>query len=449
MVGDSGSGGTKGAVPAPGSGDAAGGKYLKADGTWGVPTSSTNWTVPGAIGSTTPNTGAFTMLTTSGNVGIGTATPVVTLAVAGAQGTAATSGTAQTAIARFETNSANGEVLDIGGLSTGQIWMQVTNRVNLATTYPLALQPNGGNVGIGTINPQDKLTIAGTTNHLFFRTNSDSVINNGMGLRSSNTGFNLNIDSYSNIAFHTDTDLNEGGGSSTEKMRITTTGNVGIGTTAPNYKLHNVGTFLTQGSDFELDDGGVNDSTGVRLFSNSGNLYLQNGSGNNIYFRNKTASTNMTIQNGGNVGIGTTAPSNALEVAGSIKSTSGGYKFPDGTTQTTVAGITGCPSGMTMVAADPSNGFVAYCIDSSNSAGIGANEAQIACQNAGKHMCRAQELYRASAAIAVSCATAIWNGDGLNFWNGAQNFANYTSGASCNSNGWAPMGNTYPYRCCR
>jgi hypothetical protein len=37
MVGDSGSGGTKGLVPAPGPGDAAAGKYLKADGTFAVP----------------------------------------------------------------------------------------------------------------------------------------------------------------------------------------------------------------------------------------------------------------------------------------------------------------------------------------------------------------------------------------------------------------------------
>jgi len=37
LVGDTGSGGTKGLVPAPASGDASGGKYLKADGTWAVP----------------------------------------------------------------------------------------------------------------------------------------------------------------------------------------------------------------------------------------------------------------------------------------------------------------------------------------------------------------------------------------------------------------------------
>lgn len=37
MVGDSGAGGTKGLAPAPGAGDAAAGKFLKADGTYAVP----------------------------------------------------------------------------------------------------------------------------------------------------------------------------------------------------------------------------------------------------------------------------------------------------------------------------------------------------------------------------------------------------------------------------
>lgn len=39
MVGDSGAGGTQGAAPAPASGDAAAGKFLKADGTWAAPPS--------------------------------------------------------------------------------------------------------------------------------------------------------------------------------------------------------------------------------------------------------------------------------------------------------------------------------------------------------------------------------------------------------------------------
>lgn len=40
VVGDSGSGGTKGLVPAPAAGDTAAGKFLKASGAWAVPTSS-------------------------------------------------------------------------------------------------------------------------------------------------------------------------------------------------------------------------------------------------------------------------------------------------------------------------------------------------------------------------------------------------------------------------
>ena len=42
----------------------------------------------------------------------------------------------------------------------------------------------------------------------------------------------------------------------------------------------------------------------------------------------------------GNVGIGTTTPGQKLSVAGTIESTSGGFKFPDGTTQTTAGGGT-------------------------------------------------------------------------------------------------------------
>lgn len=40
---------------------------------------------------------------------------------------------------------------------------------------------------------------------------------------------------------------------------------------------------------------------------------------------------------GGNVGIGTSNPAQKLSVVGTIESTSGGFKFPDGTTQATAA----------------------------------------------------------------------------------------------------------------
>ena len=45
----------------------------------------------------------------------------------------------------------------------------------------------------------------------------------------------------------------------------------------------------------------------------------------------------IAVTAAGNVGLGTTTPGQKLTVAGTIESTSGGVKFPDGTTQTTAA----------------------------------------------------------------------------------------------------------------
>lgn len=73
MIGDTGSGGKSGAAPAPASGDAAAGKYLKADGTWTTPPTSSGATGPqGATGPTGPAGAAATVTvgtTTTGAAG--------------------------------------------------------------------------------------------------------------------------------------------------------------------------------------------------------------------------------------------------------------------------------------------------------------------------------------------------------------------------------------------
>ena len=72
--------------------------------------------------------------------------------------------------------------------------------------------------------------------------------------------------------------------------------------------------------------------------------------------------------NDGKVGIGTTTPGQKLSVAGTIESTSGGFKFPDSTIQATAA--TGSGDGHSLDAADgtPTD---ALFVDDNGNVGIG------------------------------------------------------------------------------
>jgi hypothetical protein len=123
------------------------------------------------------------------------------------------------------------------------------------------------------------------------------------------------------------------GSSSTERMRIASSGNVGIGTTAPNSnsRLH---VYRGGGSyDTIIADGDAGTNTGFAIYEAGTSKYAlySNGAGGddsfNIY--NFAASSNsLTILAGGNVGIGTTTPSTNLQlgrVFGFVQDINSGY----------------------------------------------------------------------------------------------------------------------------
>jgi hypothetical protein len=96
---------------------------------------------------------------------------------------------------------------------------------------------------------------------------------------------------------------------------VTPAGNIGIGTTAPDSILHVKGA----GNSFSKFEGGTN--TGF-TFANGGGVrsYMYwNDTAAGVTFGNNAATALMTILQGGNVGIGTTAPATTLDVNGSAQ----------------------------------------------------------------------------------------------------------------------------------
>ena len=99
----------------------------------------------------------------SGNLGINTTTPGSKLHVIGAMQAPAVSGTGTNGMLRLGATPSTNLVLDMGMDAATNVytWLQSRNQTNYALNYSLALNPNGGNVGIGSVAPNYKLDVQG------------------------------------------------------------------------------------------------------------------------------------------------------------------------------------------------------------------------------------------------------------------------------------------------
>ena len=221
---------------------------------------------------------------------------------------------------------------------------------------------SNGNIGIGTTDTQTfRLAVDGpnvgqgdttTTIRVFDTTSATTGTGGGISFAGYFSGTSSIINTFSYIkggkenstagdyASYLSFGTRVNGGGATERMRITSGGNVGIGTTAPGHRLSVVG----QGTGImHVGDAGFgsNNYTGISLngtlsttaynFLSSTSdisLYINRPSGGSIRFR-ETNSDQMVISAGGNVGINTSSPSFRLDVSGDIRATGDVIAFSD------------------------------------------------------------------------------------------------------------------------
>jgi hypothetical protein len=216
---------------------------------------------------------------------------------------------------------------------------------------------SNGNVGIGTTNPARRLEVYDSSSSIISQFRSGSGTSSFICFANDgSTADQVRIGSIStNLVLSTNY---------TERMRVDSSGNVGIGTTSPNAKLH---VYNTGNGEIEVER-----ASGALI-----NIQAQSAKGvigtdsNHTLSLKTNSSERLTILNTGNVGIGTTSPSQKLDVVGSAQITDdiylGRYIFHDGDTNTWL----GFPSTDSFVVR--TNGSDRFYINSSGNVGIGTN----------------------------------------------------------------------------
>jgi trimeric autotransporter adhesin len=252
-----------------------------------LPASSTPWTVAGAD-----------IYRSSGNVGIGTATPSYPLHVAG---TTIGFGTA--------TLTSNGNNLLLGksnstGAAGGALAVGRSNNSSYDNSIGVGI---GNSIVFGAEGPFNGIAVG-----------RDNIVNAGDAI-----AFGRSVTNSVNGSLMI-------GPSNAAKMTILSSGNVGIGTTSPTAPLEVAGagkfsSYVSAGGTasypaFIFNAAGGADAYGPALGLGLDTQLNVIAAINNKSFRvvNGAGAVTLTADNAGNVGIGTTAPSTTLDVNGGL-----------------------------------------------------------------------------------------------------------------------------------
>jgi hypothetical protein len=189
----------------------------------------------------------------TGSVGIGTYLPSAKLHVVGLTGGASGGATGipslgfanSSSIALF-TNKDTAYGTLFGTLNTGVGWIQQQRVDGTATAYSLSLQPNGGNVGIGTNSPSQILDLQSAAAVLKMKsttginqvyTNYENSAGNFYVGRDNSTAGSFGGSAYAALLYASGPYPMEFWTNSSRKMVITSDGYVAIGNTSPVSRL--------------------------------------------------------------------------------------------------------------------------------------------------------------------------------------------------------------------
>jgi hypothetical protein len=264
-----------------------------------------------------------------GNVGIGTDSPSVELEIA--------SSAPQMRITDTDTNA----VFQINASSTtGGVEIQA-DATDVGSNPFMAFDVGGsekvrvldsGSVGIGTSSPLGKFMVKDGTSSpsaLVVRQTSeagaaalslDSIFNNASNTDKEVASIKLGVITNGSASPNADIRFETvSGGTLSERMRIDSSGNVGIGTNSPAGLL----SLESNNPNIRFDDSDTSnngeitlDNTALRIEADEDNAVADSL----ITFR-IDGSEKMRINSSGNVGIGTASPSTALDVNGTVTAT--------------------------------------------------------------------------------------------------------------------------------
>lgn len=246
----------------------------------------------------------------TGNVGIGTSSPGQRLEIQ------ATAGASQNAVIRLratDSGSNAGSVADISAIGTGAQVSALAFSTRDGTNIVERLRIDGaGNVGIGTSSPAVALdVVAGIRGQALDATGSAVLFSSaGGGVLYHNGSGTAVLRAYSNGSGAAGNLTFNASGS--ENVRITSTGNVGIGTSSPQGKLTVIGDSATPGN------GNINISNAA--FPTSGWAFRIPDSSSviDLSLDGAIAGTWRSVmyfaRGTGNVGIGTSSPGSRLTI---------------------------------------------------------------------------------------------------------------------------------------